>query len=481
MGTDTLNTKEDKRSFCIIGTMWKLLCFLALAQLVWSQQLGHQKSEDTLDLKFEKCTLNGGCKKTKGGVTLDSNWRWTHKVNDYKNCYTGNTWDKTLCPDAKTCTKNCALDGVDYATWAGTYGVHIYDGDTVELKFVTQGPYSKNIGSRNYLLDASHERYEMFQLLNQEFTFDVDVSNLPCGLNGALYFVAMEPDGGKHYSTNQCGAKYGTGYCDAQCPHDMKFISGEANSKDWKPSNTDKNAGTGHYGSCCAEMDIWEANSITQAFTTHPCSIDGSYRCEGTECGDNESNERYAGVCDKDGCDFGSWRLGDQKFYGPGNNYKVNTQERFTVVTQFITDDGTANGKLAEVRRLYVQNGNVIQNSKVNFDGIDAYDSISNDFCENIKPFFGDNPYHNKLGGLTRMGEQMRDGMVLVMSMWDDHAVNMLWLDSDYPLDADPTKPGVNRGPCPRDSGKPDEVERDYPHSSVMYGKVRIGDIDSTY
>ena len=32
--------------------------------------------------------------------------------------------------------------------------------------------------------------------LDKEFTFDVDVSNLPCGLNGALYFVAMDKDGG---------------------------------------------------------------------------------------------------------------------------------------------------------------------------------------------------------------------------------------------------------------------------------------------
>ena len=29
----------------------------------------------------------------------------------------------------------------------------------------------------------------MFNLLNKEFTFDVDVSTLECGLNGALYFV----------------------------------------------------------------------------------------------------------------------------------------------------------------------------------------------------------------------------------------------------------------------------------------------------
>jgi cellulose 1,4-beta-cellobiosidase len=63
---------------------------------------------------------------------------------------------------------------------------------------------------------------------NQEFTFDVDVSNLPCGFNGALYFVSMDADGGlKKYPTNKAGAKYGTGYCDAQCPRDLKFINGE--------------------------------------------------------------------------------------------------------------------------------------------------------------------------------------------------------------------------------------------------------------
>jgi hypothetical protein len=74
--------------------------------------------------------------------------------------------------------------------------------------------------------------YEMFKLApNQEFTFDVDLSNLPCGLNGALYFVSMDADGGlKKYSSNKAGAKYGTGYCDAQCPRDLKFINGEVSA-----------------------------------------------------------------------------------------------------------------------------------------------------------------------------------------------------------------------------------------------------------
>lgn len=87
--------------------------------------------------------------------------------------------------------------------------------------------------------------YYMFHLKNREFSFDVDMSKMPCGLNGALYFVQMDQDGGKaKYSGNEGGAKYGTGYCDAQCPHDLKFINGEPNLLDWHPSATDPNAGT---------------------------------------------------------------------------------------------------------------------------------------------------------------------------------------------------------------------------------------------
>jgi cellulose 1,4-beta-cellobiosidase len=95
---------------------------------------------------------------------------------------------------------------------------------------VTNGPYSKNVGSRDYLME-SVDKYEMLKLKGQEFTFDVDMSKLPCGLNGALYFVSMDQDGGKSKNpSNKAGAKYGTGYCDTQCPHDIKFINGEVGS-----------------------------------------------------------------------------------------------------------------------------------------------------------------------------------------------------------------------------------------------------------
>ena len=65
----------------------------------------------------------------------------------------------------------------------------------------------------------------------------------------------MDADGGAaKYSTNKGGAKYGTGYCDAQCPHDVKWINGLATSKDWEPIPSDANSGKGYYGNCCAEL-----------------------------------------------------------------------------------------------------------------------------------------------------------------------------------------------------------------------------------
>lgn len=82
----------------------------------------------------------------------------------------------------------------------------------LQLSFVT----GSNVGSRTYLMDTE-STYKIFKLKGNEFTFDVDVSQLNCGLNGALYFVTMDADGGMaKYPNNKAGAKYGTGYCDAQ-------------------------------------------------------------------------------------------------------------------------------------------------------------------------------------------------------------------------------------------------------------------------
>ncbi|CAK4303539.1 unnamed protein product, partial [Aphanomyces euteiches] len=218
------------------------IAYLATALVAFSnaQQVGTSTPEVHPSLPSQTCTVSG-CTTENTKIVFDAIWRWTHNVGGYTNCYTGNKWDTTLCPDPATCSKNCALDGADYT---GTYGITA-SGNTVNIKLVTQGPYSKNVGSRIYLLEDDN-KYKLFKLLNKEFTFDVDASQLPCGMNGALYFVQMDQDGGmSKYPTNKAGAAYGTGYCDDQCPHDIKFINGEANVKNWVPSTGDPNGGSG--------------------------------------------------------------------------------------------------------------------------------------------------------------------------------------------------------------------------------------------
>nr|BAF57377.1 putative glycosyl hydrolase family7 [uncultured symbiotic protist of Neotermes koshunensis] len=437
----------------------------ALVALASCIGVGTNTPEKHPDLKW----TNGGS-SVSGSIVVDSNWRWTHIKGETKNCYDGNLWSDKYCPDAATCGKNCVLEGADYS---GTYGVTT-SGDAATLKFVTHGQYSTNVGSRLYLL-KDEKTYQMFNLVGKEFTFTVDVSNLPCGLNGALYFVQMDSDGGMaKYPDNQAGAKYGTGYCDAQCPTDLKFINGIPNSDGWKPQKNDKNSGNGKYGSCCSEMDIWEANSMATAYTPHVCDKLEQTRCSGSACGQNGGGDRFSSSCDPDGCDFNSWRMGNKTFWGPG--LIVDTKKPVQVVTQFVGSGGS----VTEIKRKYVQGGKVIDNSMTNIAAMSKqYNSVSDEFCQAQKKAFGDNDSFTKHGGFRQLGATLSKGHVLVLSLWDDHDVNMLWLDSVYPTNSN--KPGADRGPCKTSSGVPSDVESQNADSTVKYSDIRFGAIDSTY
>ncbi|KAI9630155.1 hypothetical protein KEM48_012185 [Puccinia striiformis f. sp. tritici PST-130] len=364
-----------------LSSLLLLLQFLCSSH---AQQVGTEKPEKAVPFTVQQCD-NGACKPVQGGLTIDANWRWTHKAG--QDCYQGTKWDPTICANGDDCAKNCAIEGADYEKITALFQLE-----------QTQCKWTK-------IPDVHVEK--------QAISFDVDVSKLPCGINGALYFTAMDADGGTSaFPNNKAGAKYGTGYCDAQCPRDIKFIAGKANSEGWQGE-------------------------------AKPCT--------GALCGDGEGN-RYKGLCDKDGCDFASYRWGATEFYGKGK--KVDTSKKMTVTTQFVTKDNTDRGELSEIRRVYVQDGKVIQNEAVKIKGMakPTADSLTEEFCTANKQMTGDENHFGKNGGLKRLGDSMAKGM-----------------------SADTF--GAKRGTCEANTGDPTTVRAANPDASVTFSNVKIGPI----
>jgi cellulase len=179
---------------------------LAVAQTPGSSPEVHPK------LTTWKCTKDGGCTSKNTAVVLDSATHWIHQKNNTAlGCGNwGSGADPTACPDEKTCAQNCIIEGIsDYTN----YGVST-DGGKMRLDMYN--PSGGVASPRLYLLAEDEKNYEMLQLTGNELSFDVDVSKLPCGMNGALYLSEMRADGGRS-ELNPAGAELGTGYCDAQC------------------------------------------------------------------------------------------------------------------------------------------------------------------------------------------------------------------------------------------------------------------------
>ncbi|ORY11044.1 cellulase [Clohesyomyces aquaticus] len=372
-----------------------------------------------------KCTVKEGCKSQRTAVVLDSG---SHPIYQAKATNLGcgdwgNGPNKTVCPDEATCAKNCIIDGIgNYAD----YGV------TTKKDAVLLNMYGKNgvASPRIYLLAEGEKKYEMIKLTGAELSFDVDVSKLPCGMNGALYFSEMEAAGGQS-KLNPGGAAYGTGYCDAQC-----FVT------PWVNGVGNVNAS----GICCNELDIWEANKRSTSVAPHTCSKPGLYKCTGTECG-------ATGVCDKNGCTNNPYAAGDKSYYGPG--LKVDTNKPFTVVTQFPAKAGV----LQEVKRLYIQNGKVMANANINVTG-----PMNDEYCTKN----GASKFMSE-GAMKGMGESMSRGMVLAMSIWWDEGGFMNWLDTG------------NAGPCNATEGDPKVVVKVEPAPAVTFSAIKWGEIGSTY
>merc|ERR1712150_274088 len=186
---------------------------------------------------------------------------------------------------------------------------------------------------------------------------------------------------------------------------------------------------------------------------------------------------RFEGVCDKNGCDFATNRLGEKSFYGPGSSFQLDSTKKMTVVTQFVTDDGTDSGTVNEVRRFYIQDGKKIETPTVTLEG-KQFDSITKDFCQDWVDTTKDGTNFLQKGGFDAVDKALEQGVVLVMSLWDDHFANMLWLDSIYPTDS--TDPTNYRGSCSSSSGVPADIEVKDAKAHVIFSKIRSGKIGTT-
>ncbi len=188
-----------------------LLTFLTLLAPISAQQIG-TIPEHHPQLPTQLCTTSGGCTTRRTSLVTDALSRPFHAAgNPSVSCNTSPI-NATLCPDAATCAKNCVLEGVDY----GSIGVSARGAALTLRQYLFDGAAYTSVSPRVYLLAEDGQNYEGLKLLGQELAFDVDLSRLGCGMNGALYLSEMELSGNRG-DLNPAGAAYGTGYCDAQC------------------------------------------------------------------------------------------------------------------------------------------------------------------------------------------------------------------------------------------------------------------------
>lgn len=210
--------------------MYQILVLLPLG-FAAAQHVGREQAETHPVLEWKRCQADSTCETVTGEVTVDSNWRWVHRKAGFVSCIEWSTWTDELYDvedpnPGLTYAEECAIEGADYER---SYGVATKN-DTLSQRYRTNVDFSTNYNSRLFLLESKH-KYQMFTLLDNELAFDVDLSTVDCGLNSALHFVAMDPDGGMaKYPSNRAGAEYGTGYCDATCSRSARFVGGRVST-----------------------------------------------------------------------------------------------------------------------------------------------------------------------------------------------------------------------------------------------------------
>ncbi|TEA20217.1 putative 1,4-beta-D-glucan cellobiohydrolase A [Colletotrichum sidae] len=439
------------------------LVILSTVHLVVTQKIGDLQEEIHPKLSWKRCSTST-CETVQGEITVDAEFRWIHVVDDYRSCFERQEWQTDQCNSTRTCTDRCAVDGAYYPG----YGIAT-NGDTLSQRYDTPIDFSRSRNSRVFLLEESGDRYQTFTLLDNEIAFDVDLSTVPCGLNAALHFLAMDADGGlERFPDNEAGARYGTGYCNADCPRSLRFVGGKANFDGWTPPESDALHGQGSRGACCPEFDVWNSNSRAFQTTSKLCQRRTPFYfvCQDEVC----DNGERAVTCDPEGCDYNPYRLGARDFYGQGKT--VDTNRKFTVVTRFSKD---------KITKFFLQDGKKIETPAPAISNIPDGDDLSEEYCRAKAEAFQERDFFLALGGSAAQNDVLRRPMVMALSIQDDYYAWNVWLDSVYPTEAG-DQPGGPRGPCVWQDNNPDvgTLRPDWQQAKVAWSNIRFGPIGST-
>jgi len=153
------------------------------------------------------------------------------------------------------------------------------------------------------------------------------------------------------------------------------------------------------------------------------CRRDNNYHvCETSNCGGTYSDDRFAGGCDANGCDYNPYRMGNTDFYGKG--LTVDTSKKFTVVSQFSPD---------KLTMFFIQNGQKIEMPAPKWEGIPQDNGdLTPAFCSNAPAAFGDRDRFEEVGGFSQLNAALQVPMVLVMSIWDDVSATNSTQDTYY-------------------------------------------------
>lgn len=127
-----------------------------------------------------------------------------------------------------------------------------------------------------------------------------------------------------------------------------------------------------------------------------------------------------------------------------------------------------------EIHQFFVQGGQAIDMPNSTIAGVPG-NRLDTDYCSTQFNATNSRDRFDEVGGWPTFNQALSSPWVLVMSLWDDHYANMLWLDSTYPTDQ-AGQPGADRGDCDTSSGVPSDVESSQA-SSVSILHNRRGDL----